>query len=673
MLKSRIIDNNPAMLPHNLLDPARLAAVRRLNLLDSPAETTFDRITRLAAKTINAPVCLLSLVDSDRQFFKSAHGLTGPFAETRQTSLTHSFCQYVVMTGVPLLVEDAPAHPLVCDNLAIRDLGVKAYLGVPLLSSDHYLLGSFCVIDTKPRRWQPHELDVVADFARLVETEIALRLNSLDARQQKFALDQHAIVAVTDVQGTITYVNDRFCAVSKYPHEELIGQNYRLVSSGCHPTEFFAALYRTLSQGGVWRGEICNRAKDGSPYWVETTIVPFKELDGKPSSYVAIQTDVTESKRAGRDRAQLAAIVESADIAILSKTLDGNIQTWNPGAERLFGYCAEEMIGRPVSQLLPADRKEEEQMILDRIREGDRVQHYESVRIRKDGSPVDVLLTVSPLRDEHGRIAGASKIAQDISARRKLELEREAVLAELVRMNAERNRFLGMAAHDLRSPLSGVYGLLQMMRDDPALSEDHRELVALMIDTCEGMVPLIDDLLDLAAVELGTLRLNLAPVSIRPFFEKVVAFSNTLAHSKGTRVRLECASSLPESVHWDPSRVTQIITNLVSNAVKYSPPRSEVRIEVGQVPGGGVKVRVIDQGPGISPEEQASLFKPYARTSARPTGGEKSTGLGLAIARRVVTAHGGSIGVDSTVGSGAVFWFVLPAEGVERVGPVVKA
>ena len=661
------------MLPHNLLDPARLAAVRRLNLLDSPAETTFDRITRLAAKTINAPVCLLSLVDSDRQFFKSAHGLTGPFAETRQTSLTHSFCQYVVMTGVPLLVEDAPAHPLVCDNLAIRDLGVKAYLGVPLLSSDHYLLGSFCVIDTKPRRWQPHELDVVADFARLVETEIALRLNSLDARQQKFALDQHAIVAVTDVQGTITYVNDRFCAVSKYPHEELIGQNYRLVSSGCHPTEFFAALYRTLSQGGVWRGEICNRAKDGSPYWVETTIVPFKELDGKPSSYVAIQTDVTESKRAGRDRAQLAAIVESADIAILSKTLDGNIQTWNPGAERLFGYCAEEMIGRPVSQLLPADRKEEEQMILDRIREGDRVQHYESVRIRKDGSPVDVLLTVSPLRDEHGRIAGASKIAQDISARRKLELEREAVLAELVRMNAERNRFLGMAAHDLRSPLSGVYGLLQMMRDDPALSEDHRELVALMIDTCEGMVPLIDDLLDLAAVELGTLRLNLAPVSIRPFFEKVVAFSNTLAHSKGTRVRLECASSLPESVHWDPSRVTQIITNLVSNAVKYSPPRSEVRIEVGQVPGGGVKVRVIDQGPGISPEEQASLFKPYARTSARPTGGEKSTGLGLAIARRVVTAHGGSIGVDSTVGSGAVFWFVLPAEGVERVGPVVKA
>jgi len=661
------------MLPHNLLDPARLAAVRRLNLLDSPAETTFDRITRLAAKTINAPVCLLSLVDSDRQFFKSAHGLTGPFAETRQTSLTHSFCQYVVMTGVPLLVEDAPAHPLVCDNLAIRDLGVKAYLGVPLLSSDHYLLGSFCVIDTKPRRWQPHELDVVADFARLVETEIALRLNSLDARQQKFALDQHAIVAVTDVQGTITYVNDRFCAVSKYPHEELIGQNYRLVSSGCHPTEFFAALYRTLSQGDVWRGEICNRAKDGSPYWVETTIVPFKELDGKPSSYVAIQTDVTESKRAGRDRAQLAAIVESADIAILSKTLDGNIQTWNPGAERLFGYCAEEMIGRPVSQLLPADRKEEEQMILDRIREGDRVQHYESVRIRKDGSPVDVLLTVSPLRDEHGRIAGASKIAQDISARRKLELEREAVLAELVRMNAERNRFLGMAAHDLRSPLSGVYGLLQMMRDDPALSEDHRELVALMIDTCEGMVPLIDDLLDLAAVELGTLRLNLAPVSIRPFFEKVVAFSNTLAHSKGTRVRLECASSLPESVHWDPSRVTQIITNLVSNAVKYSPPRSEVRIEVGQVPGGGVKVRVIDQGPGISPEEQASLFKPYARTSARPTGGEKSTGLGLAIARRVVTAHGGSIGVDSTVGSGAVFWFVLPAEGVERVGPVVKA
>ena len=163
--------------PHPvLLDEARLAALRRSSLLDSPAETGFDRVTRLAAGVIGAPVCLVSLVDDRRQFFKSVFGLGGPAAEARETPLTHSFCQHVVTAGAPLVVENAPAHPQVCDNLAIRDLGVKAYLGIPILSPDGLVLGSFCVIDTQPRRWTPREVELVREFTGLVETEIALRV-----------------------------------------------------------------------------------------------------------------------------------------------------------------------------------------------------------------------------------------------------------------------------------------------------------------------------------------------------------------------------------------------------------------------------------------------------------------------------------------------------------------
>ena len=284
------------------------------------------------------------------------------------------------------------------------------------------------------------------------------------------------------------------------------------------------------------------------------------------------------------------------------------------------------------------------------------------------GKAVGFLFFSSRQRDTYRDIH--TEIFQHIAGHTSQIIEKARLHEQLVRLNSEKNRFLGMAAHDLRSPLSGINGLLQIMRDDPSLSGEQRlEMVNLMIEACAGMVPLIDDLLDMAAIEAGTISLNYAPVSIRPFFEKTIAFNASLARAKGTDVKFECGAGLPETVRWDPHRITQLINNLVSNAVKYSPPHSVVRVEVGPAARGGVQVRVIDQGPGISREEQAGLFKPYSRTKARPTGGEKSTGLGLAIARRVVSAHGGTIGVDSQVGSGAAFWFILPvAESRKRNG-----
>jgi PAS domain S-box-containing protein len=296
----------------------------------------------------------------------------------------------------------------------------------------------------KPRQY----VAIRADITERKRAESALKESLATSERalkeladQKFALDQHAIVAITDVQGTITYVNDKFCSISKYSKDELIGRNHRILNSAHHPGEFFRKMYRTISNGKVWHGEIKNRAKDGSIYWVDTTVVPFMSAEGKPRQYMAIRADVTERKQAEDLRERLAVIVESSDDAIISKTLQGTITAWNRGAGKIFGYTPSEAVGKSMRMLLPPERADEETDILARIGRGESVEHFETVRIRKDGTRIDISATISPIRDNSGVVVGCSKIARDITERKRVEealqeqskaLEAQTVMLKLV-------------------------------------------------------------------------------------------------------------------------------------------------------------------------------------------------------------------------------------------------
>jgi PAS domain S-box-containing protein len=352
------------------------------------------------------------------------------------------------------------------------------------------------------------------------------------------------------------------------------------------------------------------------------------------------------------------AIVESSDDAIISKSLDGIITSWNPAAQRLFGYLPEEIIGRPISVLMPEERYDDMDAILGRIRRGERVEHYETVRLSKEGRRIQVSLSVSPVKDASGRIIGAAKIARDITGRKAAEEERERLLREAQQGVQLRDVFLSVAGHELRTPLNALKLQLYGLEQTP-LTEKQRSVVTRAQLEVDRLTALTNRLLDVARMAAGGFTLEPVPMDLATLAGEVVARLHEDAQSVGSSVRL---STSPAPGRWDPSMLDQVVTNLLTNAIKFG--RGEpIDVSVA-VDRGLTWLRVRDHGPGVPSADRDRIFERFERgVSDRSFAG---LGLGLWIAREIVEAHRGRIGVESPEGGGAEFFVALPnVEGAE--------
>lgn len=351
-------------------DSYRLDTLRRLALLDSKIEVSFDRLTRLASEIIAAPVCLVSLVDHERQFFKSAHGLGGEAGEKRETPLTHSFCQHVVTSGEPLIVSDAPNHPQVCENLAIRDLGVIAYLGMPIRAPNGCVLGSFCVIDTKPRDWTDIEIDRTREFASLVETEISLRSTLIEhragiARQQALLTGASISVVMTTLTGKIEVFSVGARRLLGFTAEEMIGKNISEIHLPEDVSAKAAALslrhdreippdfevFTTLANDPTADNSdwtyVC---KDDSRVSGQLSITPVLDSTNVVIGYLGVIQDTTEQKKAKAvlevTRSQLEKTFASMSEGLVLQSASGEILECNTAAEKILGLSRDQMAGR---------------------------------------------------------------------------------------------------------------------------------------------------------------------------------------------------------------------------------------------------------------------------------------------------------------------------------------
>ncbi|PYL48777.1 MAG: hybrid sensor histidine kinase/response regulator [Verrucomicrobia bacterium] len=358
------------------------------------------------------------------------------------------------------------------------------------------------------------------------------------------------------------------------------------------------------------------------------------------------------------------AIVDSSDDAIVSKNLQSIVMSWNKGAERVFGYTAGEMIGQPIEKLFPPDRLDEETVIMARLQRGERVDHFETKRRRKDGELIDVSLTISPIRNAQGVIVGASKIARDITGPKIAQRRLAEANEELRRANQIKAEFLTTLSHELRTPLNAILGWIQILKDDPR-ADDVAQAVPILERNVRVQSQLIEDLLDMSRIEAGKIKLDIQHLDLAALV--AAGIKNVRPAAEAKHIRLTSSfSNVFGNVIGDKDRLQQVFWNLLTNAIKFTPRRGRIHTMIKRVDS-HVEISVSDTGQGIAPEFLPYVFDRFRQgdgTTARRYGG---LGLGLSIVKRLTELHGGNVRVTSDgVGRGATFIVGLPLQSLHQ-------
>ena len=499
---------------------------------------------------------------------------------------------------------------------------------------------------------------------RATHAELDLTLQELN--DLRFALDESSIVSVSDPTGRIVFVNDRFCKISKYARQELLDQDQRLFNSGHHPAAFFQDMWSAVGGGRVWRGEIKNRAKDGSFYWVDATIVPFFHKDGRPRQFIAICSDITERKDA-----ELAIQASQQRMLLATEATGVGIWEWNRFTNRILWDAAMfQIYGMAPTvdgyvdyrdwsgAVLPEDLPLQEELMRDTASRGGRGHREFRIRRKSDGECRHIEAVETMRMNAQGEAEWVVGTNLDVTQRKQkaaaLQEAREAAESS----TRAKSAFIANMSHEIRTPMNAILGTLYVMRRDGVNARQASQLERIDV-AAEHLLSIINDILDFSKIEAGKLELEQVDFSVQEAVSRVVAILSPQVKAKGLRLHLE-VEHLTQTLVGDPTRIAQALLNFANNAVKFTRQGSitlRVRLLEDSAATQLLRFEVSDTGVGIDAERVGRLFSAFEQADNSITREYGGTGLGLAISKQLAQIMGGEVGVSSMPEEGSTFWF----------------
>ncbi|WP_073371290.1 PAS domain-containing protein [Flavobacterium fluvii] len=509
-------------------------------------------------------------------------------------------------------------------------------------------------LDTEGKPYQ--FLSIGSDITEKKKAEEELQKTIKEISGYKYALDESAIIAITDQRGSITHVNDNFCKISKYSREELIGQDHRIINSGHHSKEFIKELWGTIAKGKVWKGEIKNEAKDGSAYWVDTTIVPFLNEYGKPYQYVAIRSDISERKK-GEEELQKTireisdykyALEESAIIAITDQK--GFITHVNDNFCKISKYSREELIGQD-HRIINSGHHSKEfiKELWGTIAKG-KVWKGEIKNEAKDGSAYWVDTTIVPFLNEYGKPYQYVAIRSDITKRKNGEEELNRYANTLEIANRQLVDFTNIVSHNLRGPMVSISAFLEFLKETDD-KEDQKELIENMTNTINHLNAVFEELIETVQVKQDT-EIKLDEIVLKEAMDKVLLGFEIQTKLHNANIHFDFDEA--PVVKYPHKYLDSLLLNLISNAFKYKSPTRPPVIKVkSEAKNGNIVLSVSDNGLGIDLEKHKdSLFKIRKTFHDHP----EAKGFGLFMTKTQIEAMGGTIWAKSTLNEGTTFF-----------------
>ncbi|MBF6641985.1 PAS domain-containing sensor histidine kinase [Flavobacterium sp. J49] len=487
-----------------------------------------------------------------------------------------------------------------------------------------------------------------------VEDELLGKIKELS--YYRYALDESSIIAITDQKGIINHVNDNFCKISKYSREELLGKDHRIINSGYHKKEFIKYLWRTIAQGKIWKGELKNRAKDGTAYWVDTTIVPFLDNKGKPYQYVAIRSDITERKKAEEELLKKIkeisdykyALDESSIVAITDQK--GIITHVNDNFCKISKYSREELLGQDHRIINSAYHSSEFIKELWQTIANGKVWKGELKNKAKDGTAYWVDTTIVPFLNEHGKPYQYVAIRSDISERKKGEEKIAKMLINTEYQNKQLVDFCNIVSHNLRAPLVNISMLLDYAESTED-QDEKTEVLKRVKPVINHLNGILDELVESLQVRQDS-EIESNIINLKETTEKtLVAFEGQIKLYKA-KIRMDFSEV--NTIFYPQRYIDSILTNLISNALKYKSPDRNITITIKtRNEPDGVVLSIADNGLGIDLElHKHNMFKIRKVFHKHP----ESKGFGLFMTKTQVEAMGGHIWVDSTPNKGSTFY-----------------